>query len=216
MGGLHPHTPSPNPATQGLRAGSPVCLSRRRCASVARMTNALPPILLALITATFAGITQTTIAQEAYRCGNSYSSEPCPGGRPIDTSPALADPRGATTTVIYLCRAHGGSRYWTREPCADRGWTIVRTERVPIAPWSEQLDAAKAQYNEAKELTRPPQETYTQQQPKRDTKTEQCAPIRARLEYLEEEGRRGGGPQKMEWLREEHRKAKDAYNRLNC
>ena len=58
-------------------------------------------ILAALCIASMAGQAQV------YRCGNTYSQEPCKGGREVDVTPPVSDLSGPKTTVIYLCRAQG-------------------------------------------------------------------------------------------------------------
>lgn len=44
---------------------------------------------------------------QVYRCGNTYTQEPCKGGREVDVTPPVSDLSGPKTTVIYLCRAQG-------------------------------------------------------------------------------------------------------------
>lgn len=152
---------------------------------------------------------------QVYRCGNIYSDSACKGGHAVDTSPALSDPRGATTTVIFLCRAAKGTRYWTPEPCSQNGWTIERTERVPAnVPWEDQLASARAQHREARALSAPKPTVSAGSNV--NSKAQQCAQLESRVQYLDDEGRRGGGHNKMEWLREERRKARDAQYRQRC
>ncbi len=43
-----------------------------------------------------------------YRCGNSYSEAPCKGGKVVDTSRVVNDPRGPTTKEIYPCKPRMG------------------------------------------------------------------------------------------------------------
>ena len=93
-------------------------------------------------------------AQEVYRCGNTYTQEPCKGGRTVDLSPTLSDLSGPKTTVIYLCRAPGGSLYWIPEKCATRGWTLERSATVSNGTgWDNQVAEARRQRTEAEELT---------------------------------------------------------------
>ena len=40
----------------------------------------------------------TLYGHRALRCGNGYSQEPCKGGRTVETSPILSDPRGPATS----------------------------------------------------------------------------------------------------------------------
>lgn len=61
---------------------------------------------------------------QVYRCGNTYTAEPCKGGKEVDVSPAFSDRSGPKTKEIYLCRAPQGGLYWTVEHCGQRGWTI--------------------------------------------------------------------------------------------
>ena len=43
-----------------------------------------PPISFAIILIAFCTLLTKAEAQNAYRCGNSYSQTPCPGGVPVD------------------------------------------------------------------------------------------------------------------------------------
>ena len=96
-------------------------------------------------------------AQEVYRCGNTYTQEPCKGGKPVDVSPAFSDLSGPKTTVIYLCRAPGGSLYWIPEKCIARGWSLERSATVSSGiSWDNQVEEARRQRAEAQELTRSP------------------------------------------------------------
>lgn len=160
-------------------------------------------------------VTQAAAAQ-VYRCNNTYTDEPCKGAKTVDTSPSLSDPRGPQTTVIYLCKVSSSYKYWTPEQCSLEGATIERTERVPSnAPWETQLAIARAQRREANALSTPTRPTY-RQAPRANMKAQQCAHLKARIQHLDNEGRRGGDSYTMEWLREERRNAKNAEHKLNC
>lgn len=42
---------------------------------------------------------------QVYRCGTTYSSKPCVGGKEVDTSPAVidhADSGGRSSTTLYV------------------------------------------------------------------------------------------------------------------
>ncbi len=72
----------------------------------------------------------------------------------MDVSPTLSDLSGPKTTVIYLCRAPGGSMYWIPEKCAARGWTLERSATVSSGVgWDNQVAEARRQRNEAEELS---------------------------------------------------------------
>lgn len=177
------------------------------------MKSLFAVMLLVLCTATHA---------QVYRCNNTYTDEPCKDGKTIDTSPPVSDPQGPKTTVIYLCRAPSTYRYWTPEPCSKTGATIERTERVPSnLPWANQLAIARAQRDEAKSYSTPQQSTYQQQpipaqQSPIDAQRQDCTYLETRIQYLDDEGRRGGGTHKMEWIRKERYNARNEQHRLRC
>lgn len=155
---------------------------------------------------------------EVYRCGNTYTEEPCKNGKIVDTSPPLSDPYarpGGESTVIYLCRNVAGGMFWTPSTCSSQGARLERSERVPREiSWDEQVQTARRQRRQGLALAEvPTQAPYSKP---RDDKGEQCKNLEARVQYLDAEGRRGGGHSTMEWLREERRKARDAQYRLRC
>lgn len=71
------------------------------------------------------------VQAQVYRCGNTYTQEPCKGGREVDVTPPVSDLSGPKTTVIYLCRAQGAPS--TGFPCgvprAAGHWSAV-----PLSP----------------------------------------------------------------------------------
>ena len=166
------------------------------------------------------GIALLSFAADAdaqiYRCGNTYSHQPCQGGREIDASPAVSNLNGPSTTVIYLCRATQGALFWIPEPCAKRGWTIERTERVPAnVPWEAQLAAARTQRDEAARTVAPPP-VYYPTAPQAPSRKEQCAAYDAEVARLDAMGRAGSLHYNLEWIRERRREVRDAQFRLRC
>ena len=147
-------------------------------------------ILAALCIASMAGQAQV------YRCGNTYSQEPCTGGREVDVTPPVSDLSGPKTTVIYLCRAQGGSFYWIPQRCATRGWTLERSATVSKhVSWESQVAEAKQQRNEAEELMsgpapvhNAPAQTQMSQLP---AVKEQCVLLNERVAMLDSMGRAG-------------------------
>ena len=173
-----------------------------------------------LITLALALLATASQAQ-VYRCSNTYTDEPCKGGRAVDTSPPVSDPRGPQTKVIYLCRASTTYRYWTPEPCSASNATIERTERVPAnLPWEDQLAIARAQRDEA-QIYSSPQPSMNSQPVYDATHTynaqkEACAALETRIKYLDDEGRRGGSGYKMDWIRKERLDARNEQLRIRC
>lgn len=172
----------------------------------------------ALLAISLVLLTSSAWAQ-VYRCGNTYSEEPCKGGRTVDTSPPLTDPRGPSTTVIYLCRAPQGGQYWTAEACHTRGWTMERSERVPInAPWADQVAAARGQKRAAEALNAAPTTQYMQQAPHQRQRTprQECSLLDERVKMLDNMGRAGSQHYDLDWVRRERKEVRDQQFRLRC
>ena len=159
---------------------------------------------------------------QVYRCGNTYTQEPCKGGREVDVTPPVSDLSGPKTTVIYLCRAQGSSMYWIPERCATRGWTLERSATVSKhVSWENQVAEAKRQRDEAEELTRRPAPGYNNapiqsQRSQQPAVKEQCALWDERVAMLDSMGRAGSRYYDLDWVRSERKKARDEQFRLRC
>lgn len=160
---------------------------------------------------------------EVYRCGNSYSQEPCKGGRAVDTSPPVASHGGSgppSMQTVYLCRSKsGGGMFWTSEHCHQANAWVERTESVPKnMSWEGQLAMAKAQRDAAAAMFKPPQQTYAQQntqQPVASNK-QTCAALDQRVKDLDSMGRAGSRYYDLNWVRSERKIARDEQFRLRC
>ncbi len=154
-----------------------------------------------------------------YRCGNSYSEAPCKGGKVVDTSPVMSDPRGPMTKEIYLCKAPQGARYWTPEHCAHRGWTIERIQRVPAhVGWDDQVAAGRQQKDQAEAQNTAPAQNFLPQaiQPSQPSKTQACSALDERVVMLDSMGRAGSRYYDLDWIRRERKDARDQQYRLRC
>lgn len=164
------------------------------------------------------GFTADASAQ-VYRCGNTYSDEPCKGGKEVDASPAVSDPQGPKTKLIYLCSNPKGQRYWTVEECRTRGWTLERTERVPInMSWDDQVNMAKRQRRQAEQSAAVPEtpQYYPQQQPQQPSQKAECTALEERIKYLDSMGRAGSLHYDLDWIRRERKAARDRQFRIRC
>lgn len=130
----------------------------------------------------------TSHAQEVYRCGDSYSSTPCHGGRAVSIAPWLEAHTDSSSTQ-HVQRHRDASRP-NREAQA---WE--RTER--------ELDKAQAA-------------TAPQRQPRTSTNRSQCQAKQQRIQKIDDLARRGGSVQQMERLREERQTARDWQFRAGC
>ncbi|WP_124510149.1 DUF4124 domain-containing protein [Acidovorax sp. FJL06] len=171
--------------------------------------------MLMLLGIALLGFTADVSAQ-VYRCGNTYSDEPCKGGKEVDASPAVSDPQGPKTKLIYFCSTSQGKRYWTAEECRNRGWTLERTERVPInMGWDDQVAFADRQKRNAAQAAMPSAAPaqYPQQQPSRKA---QCDALDEQVKYLDSMGRAGSRLYDLDWIRRQRKEARDTQFRLRC
>lgn len=156
---------------------------------------------------------------QIYRCGNTYGSEPCSGGRQVNIAPSVSVlDSGESNATVYLCQSHGGGKFWSKQHCHSQNALVDRTESVPAnMSWENQLAMAKNQRNEAQALTQPSR-VYAQNSSNAATaaKNSQCSFYSERVKQLDDIGRRGGGHYTMEWLREERRKVRDEQFRNRC
>lgn len=157
-----------------------------------------------------------TQAQEVYRCGNTYSHEPCKGAKVVETAPAITDPQGPKTKLIYLCKRPDKSElWWIHEECSRRSWTVVESVRVPAnISWDEQVEAARQK--RAGRTTRPTfTPNYSSNASNNDNSSE-CENLNRRVEELDSMGRAGGTVRRMEWIRTERQRARDRQFQLRC
>lgn len=153
---------------------------------------------------------------QVYRCGNTYTQEPCKGGRTVETSPILSDPRGPATKEIHLCSAPQGKQYWIPEHCAQRGWSIERIQRVPAnVPWADQVAAASEQMRAAQALTVAPAAQSIPQTPQPSPR-QHCSLLDERVKQLDSMGRAGSLHYDLNWVRRERKEARDQQFRLRC
>lgn len=129
----------------------------------------------------------STSHAQIYRCGNSYSSEPCAGGKAVSVEPLVeVHPDPATPPTRRTTRRSG-----QKEAQEARAWE--RTER--------ELDKAQAA-------------SAPQRQAPADRS--QCQAKQQRIQKIDELARRGGSAKQMERLREERQTARDWQFRAGC
>ena len=160
-----------------------------------------------------------TAKAEIYRCGNSYSSEPCKGGKEVDVSPTLSDPSGPTTKEIFLCRSKANRLYWNHEHCSARGWSIERIARVPKdESWEEQGESARSQKRSAEAAAAAPfyPSNARTTDPVTPSNKDICNKLDERVKQLDRQGRAGSRLYDLDWIREQRRLARDEQFRLRC
>ncbi|MEJ5029344.1 hypothetical protein [Comamonas sp. MYb69] len=170
-------------------------------------------IVLGLLLAGSAG------AQEVYRCGNSYSSEPCKNAKTIDVTPAVSNPDGPLTRLIYLCKRPDKSElWWIDRPCSQERWDLVESVRVPSnMDWKTQMAIAQRKRADDARRTSQARHHYHSAAPGSGRSNEaRCEEFKQRVEYLDSAARVGGTARKMEWIREERQRARDEQFRARC
>lgn len=156
-------------------------------------------------------------AAQVYRCGNAYSHMPCAGGVAVDTSPAVSNPAGPSSTQIHLCQATDGRAYWIPQQCAVRGWTWVRSAWVSAhLSWEEQLQSIQPPALPAPSRQSAPVPTVRGTQRAAVSRQVQCEQLDARVAQLDRMGRAGSLHHDLDGVREQRRQARDLQFRLRC
>ena len=150
---------------------------------------------------------------DVYRCGNSYSSEPCNGGRQIDVSPLVTDPSGPSTKEIFLCRSIDKKFFWSSGACSN-GWTLERTARVPASlPWKDQVQAAINQQQKTNAVVASPSQTNSQNTiQKNQSNKDICNHLDERIKWLDSMARVNS----TQWITDERKSIRDRQFRIRC
>jgi len=166
----------------------------------------------------FFGILTSTHAQ-VWRCGNAFSDTPCAGGTQVDVSPAIVNHSGPKTTILNLCKVPASKQtWWLSDTCASRGWTLMRTERVPAnIPWAQQLEVARGKHREAEALKTPaPVARHSDNNSGKNERIRECEQLNKQIENIDNRARRGVSAHESNRLREERRELRDKQYRLRC
>jgi len=161
----------------------------------------------------------TSAHAQVWRCENTYSNTPCASGTQVDTSPALVNHSGPKTIVLNLCKVSASQQtWWLTDSCASRGWTLVRTERVPAnIPWAQQLEVARGKHREAQALQKPPPVTRrSDNNSGKNERIRECKQLNERIDTIDNRARRGVSAHESNRLREERREIRDRQYRLRC
>lgn len=154
---------------------------------------------------------------QVYRCGNSYSTAPCPGAKTVDVTPQGSVVEGAgPTRKIFLCKSYGGQQFWSRDNCYQRGGsTLVREVSVPRnMSWDDQVTTAQRAHREAESLQRPPAGV---QSTSNNTNTAgRCDGIRQALANNQAAARAGGSSHWMDHLAAERHRLNDQRIAMRC
>ncbi|MCS4292932.1 hypothetical protein M2375_001138 [Comamonas sp. BIGb0152] len=158
-------------------------------------------------------------AQEVYPCGNSYSSEPCKNAKTVDVTPAVRNPDGPLTQLIYLCKRPDKSElWWIDRPCAQERWTLVESVRVPSnVDWDTQLAIAQRKRAQSGSQASHARNRYYSAAQSSDRANEGvCEQLSQRVDELDRMARAGGSVRTMEWIRAQRQDARDRQFTAGC
>lgn len=158
-------------------------------------------------------------AQEVYRYGNSCSSEPCKNPTTIDVTPAVSNPDGPLTRLIYLCkRPDKTERWWIDRPCSQERWDLVESVRVPSnVDWKTQMPIAqRKRADDARQASHANYRYHSAAPGSGRTNEARCEEFKQRVEHLDSAAMAGGTAHKMEWIRDERQSTRDQQFRAGC
>lgn len=172
----------------------------------------------ALISAVLLLAAGTTHAQQVYRCGNQYSSEPCGKGKLVDVSPPVRNLDARGSAEVYLCVSNSGARFWSSEHCRERSAQIERIESVPGGlPWAEQVQIADQQTRQGYAVQRQAMEqrgASTAGTTGRDAS--RCADFNQQVEYYDRMARQPQSGASQSWIAERRKEVRDQQFRAGC
>jgi len=161
-------------------------------------------------------------AQQVYRCGNQYGSEPCGNGkgRVVDVSPPVRNLDAAGAAQVFLCVSNSGGRFWSSTHCRERGALVERIESVPAGlSWEQQVQIADQQ-------TRQGHAVQQQAMEQRGATTpgvtggggdaSRCAYFNQQVEYYDRLARQPQSGASQSWIAERRKEVRDQQFRARC
>lgn len=152
---------------------------------------------------------------QIYRCGNTYSSTPCEGGRRISQQDSQPVNR-SLTKEIYLCKDFQGDLTWESVPCSANGRFMDRIARVPVdASWEEQVAIARRQRDKA--LAIAAEQVVPVARRSTASAPSECQMLDQRIRALDAECRVNAcGMDKLDSVRFARKEAQDRKFRIGC
>lgn len=158
---------------------------------------------------------------QVYRCGSSYSDEPCKGSQPIDLQPSVeVHENTSTSSTVFLCRL-GQRQFWSPQTCQAHNASTLHRQSVPKSwTWQQQWQHAQKEWRNAEHRTAAQapltHHADTSQLAQRQRARPDCAQSEQRIRQLDEMGRQGGSASFMERLRRERKELRDWQFRVGC
>lgn len=158
-------------------------------------------------------------AQAVYRCGSTYSHQPCHGGTAVDVRPPVSDPDAAAMADLFLCEGRRGHRFWSQEHCNRRDAVIERIERVPAGlPMHQQAEIANGQTDAGYRLQRRNLQPTPARTPAGAVRTRDavCAALEQQVRSLDATARQPHSPVRQSAIARDRKSARDAQFRRGC
>ena len=170
---------------------------------------------LALLAATVGTIAH---AQQVYRCGNQYSSDPCGKGTVVDVSPPVRNLDSAGSAQVFLCVGNSGGRFWSPDHCRERGALVERIEFVPGGlSWTQQVQLADQQTRQGYEVQRQAMEQRGASTPGVTAgDSSRCAHWNQQVEYYDRLARQPQSGASQSWIADRRKEARDQQFRARC
>ncbi|KQW64259.1 hypothetical protein [Variovorax sp. Root411] len=161
-------------------------------------------------------------AQQVYRCGNQYSSEPCGrgGGRVVDVSPPVRNLDSAGASQVFLCVGNSGGRFWSPSHCRERSALVERIESVPAGlPWEQQVQIADQQARQGYAVQQQAMQQRASSAPGvtgASGDTSSCAYFNQQVEYYDRLARQPQSGASQGWIAEQRKAVRDQQFRARC
>lgn len=163
-----------------------------------------------------------SVHAQVYRCGNTYSDEPCTTGSAqiVEVQPAVSNNARAPEQPIFLCRL-GQRQFWSAQSCQSQNASMLRSQSVPQNwSWEQQWKHAEREWQNAQRNTPSPSvmphRADTSASAQRKRARPDCAQAAQRIKKLDEMGRRGGSSSFMDRIRTERKDLRDWQFSAGC
>lgn len=135
--------------------------------------------LLAIILIALYSFLTRAEAQNAYRCGNSYSQTPCPGGVPVDADDSRSKAQKAQSESVIKRDARAADameKTRLQQEKAQRRAALKATDKPADKSTTAQATPGKATHSTKKEAKHPEYFTAAAPGDKKKKKSEAAAP----------------------------------------
>lgn len=156
---------------------------------------------------------------QVYRCGNTYSHQPCEGGQAVNTANAVAESGGSSAMrEIYLCKDFQGQLFWESSPRSLNGRFMERIASVPTnVSWDQQVAIARAQRDKAQAIEAEQMVPVVPRVVTQKSNAGECQALEGLIRQLDQECRvKSCNMRELDSVRNQRRDARDRQFRIGC